>query len=237
MRNPQVNKLAMYLVVLTITDKFAAVFATIPAAVNLIGKFKGMLTEIQSRSGEVDQGTSGETNAKAKAEDDMSEAVSVLVGSLYAYAVDNDDEELMQKSAVVDSDIDHMRDAERGKNCTALVDMVEEHKADLVEWGVTDEGIADARALIKAYEDSLAKWNSAKTGQTSGRQSIASLFKSVDRLLSKQLDKAVAQLKNVELSQEYEAARVIKDVSATRKGNGSTAEDVAPAAGSAGQGA
>ncbi len=235
MTNRQVNKLAMYFVVLAVADKFAAVFGTIPAAVRLITKLKGIVAEIKSRSGEVDQGTSGETNAKGKAEDEMSEAVSILVGSLHAFAVDAKDEELMQKSDVVDSDIDRKRDAEKGKYCTSLVDIVEEHKAGLVEWGVTDEGIAEARSLIKAYEDSLGKAGSAKSGQTGGRQSITALFRSADLLLNMQLDKTVAQLKNTELSREYDAARVIKDVAATRKGGGSSSPDAGGA--SPGQGA
>ena len=236
MRNSQINKLAMYVVVIAVADKFAALFETIPAAVRLITKLKGIVAEIKSRSGEVDQGTSGETNAKNKAEDKMSEAVSILVGSLHAYAVEAEDEELMQKSAVVDSDIDRKRDAEKGKYCTSLLNMVEEHNADLVAWGVTGEGIAEARSLIKAFDDALGTAGTTKTGQTSGRQSVASLYRSADRLLSKQLDKSVAQLKSVELSQEYDSARVIRDVAAMRKGGSSSSPD-AGGAGAPGQGA
>ncbi len=219
MKNPYINKLGMYLVVLTVLDKFSAVIAAVPAAVKLVARFKGIVAEINSRSSEVDKGTSGETNAKTKAEDDMSEAVSILVGVLHSYATEVEDEELMKKSDVTDSDIDRKRDVERGPFCTSLIDMVEEHKAELAEFGVAEEDIANARALIKAYEDSLGKRDSTKVEHESQRKSIAALFRSADRLLNRQLDKMVANMKNADMKQAYEAARVIRDVAATRKGD------------------
>ncbi len=101
---------------------------------------------------------------------------------------------------------------------------MEAHKADLVDWGATDDDIAEARAAIKAYEDSLAKRNSTKAGHEGERQSIESMFATGDRLLNRQIDKMVKKLKkkNPQFFSDYEAAREIRDVAATRKGDGST---------------
>ncbi len=100
MTNPHINKLAMYLVVITVLDRFSAVVATIPAFVELVAAFKKLVADINASSQVVDKGTSGETKAKWKAEDDMSDTVSALVGSLHSYATEKDDQELMQKSDV-----------------------------------------------------------------------------------------------------------------------------------------
>lgn len=220
MKNPYVNKLGMYLVVSTVLDKFSTVIASIPAAVRCVARFKQIVAEIEARSSEVDKGTSGETNAKTKAEDDMSEEVSMLVGVLHSYAAEMNDEELMKKSNVTDSDIDRKRDAARGSFCTSLIDLIEEHEAGLVEYGVTKEDIANARVLIKTYEDLFGKRETTKVGHEGQRKSIASLFRSADRLLSEQLDKMVPKMKDVEFKLAYDAARVIRDVAATRKGDG-----------------
>ncbi|MCL5266867.1 MAG: hypothetical protein M1469_02040 [Bacteroidetes bacterium] len=218
MTNPHINKLGMYLVVLAVLDKFAAVVATIPALVTLVESFRSVVGAIQAKSEEVDKGTYGETKAKLKAGGNMTETIASLVGSLHSFAAERDDEELMHKSDVSESDIDRKRDAERAAYATSLTDLVEEHKTDLVEWGISDVDITEARAAIKSYKDSLDRRDSTRTNQEGQRETIDELFSRGDRILVRQMDKLVKRKKseNPDFVAEYVAARVIKDIAATR---------------------
>ncbi len=171
---------------------------------------------------------------KQPAPSTMAEKVVSLVGCLHAYAYGKNDEDLMDQSEISETDVIHVRDAERAAFCTKRVDLVEANKGVLVEWGVTDEDIAVARESIADYTDSFNKRESAKTEQTSERGNVDAMFAQADRILYRQIDKIVRKLggTNPDFYAEYQAARVIRDVAATRKGNGSAtpSEVTTPAA-------
>lgn len=230
MTNHQLNKYAMYLIVINVLDKFGAVIMSIPAFVRLVASFKKLVADIGKKSEEIDKGTSGETKAKLKNALDMAEVVAGLVGSLHAYACEGENEELMHKSDVSATQISGRRDPERADFAKSLLDLVEENKSALTDWGVTDEDIAAARALVEASEASVGKRNTTRTGQEGERESLDALFARGDRILKKQIDRLVRRLRknNPEFRAEYDAARVIKDIAATRA-KGAAAPPAAPA--------
>lgn len=220
MVNAYINKVGMYLVVITVLDKFNAVISTIPAFAKLVTSFKSLTASISKVSEEADSGTTGKTKVKQSAASAMAETVASLVGILHAYACDIQDEDLMDRTEVAETDIIHTRDAKRASYATSLVDLVEANKAGLAEWGVTDEDIAEARQAIADYESSLGTRDSTKTAQKGERESIEAMIARADRMLYRQLDKMVGKqkTKTPDFYAEYQAARVIRDIAATRKG-------------------
>ena len=79
-----VNKVTMYLVVITVLDKFSAVISAVPAFANLVTSFKALTADIHAVSQNADIGTSGKTKVKQTAASIMAETVSSLVGTLHA---------------------------------------------------------------------------------------------------------------------------------------------------------
>ncbi len=222
MTNAQTNKYSMYLVVLTVLDKFSSLVATVPALVRLVVSFKKMTADIGKTSGSVGVGTTGKTKAKRKAESEMSFAVASLVGSLHAYAADKNNVDLMEKSSVTQSDIEDIRDAERGQYAKSLVDMVESSKAELSDWNVNEAKIADARQKISVYESSLGDRSATKTEQSGGVDALVELFAKADALLKDQIDRLANSFEqdHPDFFSEYEASRVIRDVAASRNNRG-----------------
>ncbi len=221
-----INKLSMYLIVITVLDKFDAIIAGIPAFLKVVTSFKGLIANISTLSEETGVGTTGKTRVKQTAASVMAETVATLVGVLHAYACDLSDEDLMEQSDISETDIIHTRDAQRGSYATLLVDLVEKNKAALVDWGASDADIEEARRTITEYNSSLSNRDFAKAEQEGARESIESMFARADRMLYRQLDKLVKSQKaaSPEFCAEYQAARVIRDMAATRKGENQIAE-------------
>lgn len=226
MTNSHINKQGMYLVVIGVLTKFSTLVAAIPAFGKAVAAFTQLVTNIGKTSEEVGIGTSPLTKAKRTAEDAMAEAVVSLVGKLHAYAADKEDVALMDQTDINESDIHDTREASRADYSTKQVDVVESHKADLAgDYAVSDANIAAARQSITDYSASLGGRNTAKTGQSSGRDSVMNMFARADYILEHNLDKFAKSLKkdHPDFYAEYDAARVIKDIAAHRKGkNGGT---------------
>lgn len=219
MTNSHINKYAMYLVVIEVLDKFTALVETMPALVKLAALLKQIVTNIGKKSEEVGAGTSPKTEAKRKAESEMAASVVALVRRLHAYATEKNNVELMTQTDITESDVHDTRDAERGQFAASLVDMVEQHKAELTDYIVTDAQIASARQLIDEHDGTLGDRDSLKRGQTAGRDTVMSLFEQADTILEHQMDSLMLSFKkdNPEFYSAYESARVIKDIAAHRK--------------------
>ena len=231
MNTEEINKYGMYLVVIKFLAGFSVLIATIPALVRYIASFTKLVTDIETKSKAVSGGTSSKTDAKRQTELGMTNKVVTLVGKLHAYAANKKNVELMADSHLVDSDIRNMRDAGRAEFAKKKVELVESHKAELVDHGVTDQGIATAYASIDAYSESLGNRETAKKGQTGGKDMLAQMFVDADFLLVEQIDPLIRGFKkdNPEFCASYDAARVIKDIAAHRKGkDGGNTGDVKP---------
>lgn len=227
MLNVQKNKHSMYQLVLTVLTKYATLIAAIPAFAAAVTAFQNLVDDIGSRMEKLSGGTSSATKAKHKAEDDMVETVVPLVHTLHAYASVQKDVELMAKTDISETDIHTVREAERATHAEALVALVEGYKADLADYGITDETFAAAHQAVAAFTASLKNRGSVKTEMTGGHDALFSLFDQADAMLKGTLDKFMSNFrkKNSDFFLEYLAARVIKDVSASHltSGNGSTA--------------
>ncbi len=234
MTNDHINRYSMYLDVIGVLTKFTAVFAAIPAFVKAVANFTTLANNIGQKSEEIGIGTSPKTLAKRSAESAMTDEVVRLVGDLHAFASSNSDVELMAETNISPTKIHDMRDAERGNYATSLVDLVEPHIADLADWGDTADSITEARGLIADYETSLGGRNEARTGQTSGRDAVMNMFSQADGVLEHQIDRKMKSFidSNPDFYSEYLAARVVKDIAATRppkaKGNGKSESSAKP---------
>ena len=220
MTNAHINKQGMYLVVIGVLGKFAAVVATLPALAKVVAAFTQIVTNIGKTSEDIGIGTSPKTDAKRAAESAMAESVVTLVGKLHAYAAEINDVELMEDSNVTETMIHDTREANRAGYATKLVDTVEAHKADLAgDYAVADADIAAARQLIANYSATLGDRDSTRTEQTSGRESVMKMFEDADTMLEHRMDRMMKsfQTANPDFYAQYEAARVIKDIAAHRK--------------------
>lgn len=129
MLNPLINKLGMFLIVITVPDKFSELIAQVPALVKLVASFKILIGDINKVSQESGLGTAGKTKVKQSAASNMAEKVASLVGCPHAYAAGEGDEDLMEQPEISETEVIHTRDAERAAFCTKRVDLLEQKKA------------------------------------------------------------------------------------------------------------
>lgn len=218
MTNDQINKYGMFLVVITVLERFAAVIALMPAFGKAVASFKRFVADIGKTSEDVVTGTSAKTKVKRNAANEMAATVAALLGKLHAWASDTGNTELKEKSDISESDIEAVRDAERAVYARAQVGLVDENKASLADYNITDEVIEDAIATITAFENSLGDRNTTRAKQTGGREFVTETFAKADAVLIGQIDKLVASEKknHPDFYNEYTAARVIRDIAATR---------------------
>ncbi len=129
----------------------------------------------------------------------------------------------MAKTDISETDIHDVREAERGTHAEALVALVEGYKADLADYGITDETLAAAHQAVAAFTASLKNRGSVKTEMTGGHDALFSLFDQADAMLKGTLDKFMSNFrkKSPDFFLEYQAARVIRDVAASHAPSGS----------------
>jgi hypothetical protein len=196
----------------------------------IVTAFQNLVDDIGDKMEALSGGTSSATQAKHQAENDMVDAVVPLVSTLHAYASDKNDVDLMTKTDVTETDIHKVREAERGTHAGALVNLVETYKANLANYGITDETLTAAHLAVAAFTTSLKNRGSVKTELTGGHEFLFSLFDQADAMLLSKIDKMMNgfKKKNPAFYLEYQAARVIKDVAASHltSGNGSGTETI-----------
>jgi hypothetical protein len=228
MTNVQMNLYTMYLVVITVLDKFEELIKTIPALLNEVTDFKGIVAQIGDIMETTKEGTKNKTSVKHSAESIMASAVVEIVGKLYAYAEKNGLQELAAKTNIAESTIHDTRDGERALYAESLVKFVEDNKAALAtEYAVTDEQIAAVKQTITNYRKSLGDRSSTATGNASHREIASGLFKRADKIIATQFEPLIRSMRkdHPEFYLEFQAAAMPRDIAATHemKENGTPA--------------
>lgn len=219
MNTQQTNKLNMYKAVATVLEENRSKWVSLPIVEEIFKEFNALLDELRTLGAQQVKKTTGVTQSKAGKKDAMAKKAADLAASAYAYAIRQQKPELQSKFDYASSEIRSVDDNNAIHIAQSIVEEAEPLLAELAAFGVSAEEISELKMLIEDFADSIGEKSSVKSGRVSTTKSLNTLFKEVDTLLKKQLDKLLSRLaeSQPEFYQTYKNARVILDLGTRSK--------------------
>ena len=214
MNKRQSNKLNSYQSVKGVLENNKAIYEPIPIISQSVENFLDVVNEIDEIATKTEMDTTGETSAKIVAKEKLATVASSLAASAAVFAFEHSDVELEASVAYTYSDIRYARDTESLQMASAIEAELLSNEAELVDYMVSPENLAELHTLIAEFEDAMETKGGVKSGSVAETRKLAILFRVADDMLSKRLDRFVARLKTDHQTfyDAYSNARMIVDL-------------------------
>jgi hypothetical protein len=214
MNKRQSNKLNSYQSVKGVLENNKAIYEPIPIISQSVENFLDVVNEIDDIATKTEMDTTGETSAKIVAKEKLATVASSLAASAAVFAFEHSDVELEASVAYTYSDIRYARDTESLQMASAIEAELLSNEAELVDYMVSPENLAELHTLIAEFEDAMETKGGVKSGSVAETRKLAILFRVADDMLSKRLDRFVARLKTDHQTfyDAYNNARMIVDL-------------------------
>jgi hypothetical protein len=226
MRKDHENKYTMLTALEALFNANMMKIALIAALVKCVADFKTLLATIKTKTGMVDDSTSGKTQIKYDAEDDLIASMLRVGPALFAYANNVNDAALREKSNFSKTSLRRMRDMELVVVGNALYATAMEVSDKLADYRISADTLAELKAKVDAYEKAVGAQGSSVSQHSTAVINIAETFRAIDVLLTDKIDPLMQTLEKDEpvFFREYKQTRLIKELGAPRK----TKEETAP---------
>lgn len=214
MNTREFNKMNMFTAVNSVFQLSNDSTAKIKKLAEAISRFDEKLKVISGHDSEYTLAAAGATAAKKSAANALIDAVMRTANALSVLGDHTGNEQLKAECRIYSSRLFQLRDLELIKLGSHIAEIVQQHAAELGDYGIADSD----RAALAAAIESFSKMRE-------GQQQRISEVKSVRGMLYKDIAEAATILKNeidplmelvktgnIELYNQYWAARVIKDL-------------------------
>ena len=187
---------------------------TLPALANSVSNFNQKLGDIQNKDAEYTHLTSGKTNMKNSAEEDMIEALLPIASAVNVYAKINGKADLKENSKVTVSDLRRLRDSELLIKAQYLHDIAQTNIADLANFGVAEANLTNLQSLIDTYKSSIEVKDTSFAEKSAARESLSKLFDDANEILKEEIDMLMELFRtsDSDFYNSYKSARVIRDL-------------------------
>jgi hypothetical protein len=217
MNKKQIAKLNMYLAVQQTLASNKGVYEKFSRLNEEVSKFNELVDKIDELNTSLSKGTGGVTKGNANTKQNMIDSVVKLARVALVWAKDNKNADLMalfdiHKTDFVGNDADRYAKANKIMNEIGLIEN------DLGKLNVAPEDITKAKALVKAYKDTLGTTQSAVKANKSMNAEIENLFKDVDECLVNIGDLSVNAMNEPAFANAFVATKVINDAAVRRTG-------------------
>ncbi len=214
MNKRQSNKHNSYQSVKGVLEDNRSIYQDVEIINESVDSFFDIVNEIGEIATKTEMDTTGETSAKIVAKEKLAALASSLAASGSVYAFVASDIELEASLAYSYSDLRYARDTETFQIASAIESDLQDHKADVAPYMVSDENLADLNKLINEFEGSMEIRGGVKSGSVAETRRLAILYRVADDLLSKKLDRFIVRLKSdyPTFFDAYQNARMIVDL-------------------------
>jgi hypothetical protein len=210
----QQNKLAMFLAVLGVMDKYSSVWSSMTALAEIVTRLSNFTTSIQDKTGVQGTPLTGIAGGKRRMRMDMIQQALAIAGDLQALATKTNDSALRGKVAFELADLVRLNETLIAPRCQQIHDLAKENAGALLTYGVTAADITTLQTVIDAYTAVLTKPREAVVARKEVTGSITHDEIAADTLLKNELDPAMRKfkIKNSAFFGEYTSARMIIDL-------------------------
>jgi hypothetical protein len=225
----QNNKLRAYSTVDAVLDSHEPKWASLPAFVAGVARFRGHIAEIQELE-QTQASRSGAASEKSYALESVGSAAFEVCAAVHAFAVVQQDYALEGRVDFSRSSVTLGRASSVVARCRDIHAAATVHVADLGDYGITAAKLTALKKKIDAFEESLAKPRQQVATSSAATVSLAEQFTEADTVLNKCLDKLVYQFKDSapDFFNEFQTARSVVNIRGGRKTNEAPAPTPVP---------
>ena len=206
-------KLTMSRAVEKLCDDFPAIIALIPALVTAVAELKAHIAEILSLDQAIGTDLKGITRDKSILKKELSKLASIVAGAIYAYATVIKNNTLAQEVNTNNTKLLRTSDDSLAPRCQAIHDKALSLRSELEDYNITPQTLTELQTAINNYQAATPKQRTAVTDRKVLIKQQTAIFKKIEELFTKRMDKLVATLSatHPEFVAKYESDRIILD--------------------------
>ncbi|MCD9188977.1 MAG: carboxypeptidase-like regulatory domain-containing protein [Pyrinomonadaceae bacterium] len=225
----QEAKLTMFRTIEKLCDDFPAIIALILALVTAVAELKAHIAEILSLDQAIGTDLKGITRDKSILKKELAKLASIIAGAIYAYATVIRNNTLAQEVNTNNTKLLRTSDDSLAPRCQAIHDKAQTLRAELADYNVNSQTLTELQTAIDNYQAATPKQRTAVTDRKVQNKQLATVFKKIDELLTRRMDKLVATLSSThpEFVAKYESDRQILDSRTTATQLKGTVKDTA----------
>lgn len=212
MTDNQRTKILMYESVLSYLGENKEITSTIRAFSWAINKFRRHVDEIKRKDKEISSQTLEKAVTASAMKDELIFAVAPVASALFAYARQNNDLALKQKTRLSQSYFVRLRDSELIDAVNGIYSLAEKHKKELkgkLSAGQVLDDLKEKTARFKnALDDKINSFVSSNS-----IEEIHELFEAADKIINQNLDSFVEALSDMypEFREDYLYVRILEN--------------------------
>ncbi len=198
-------------------DEFPSVVSQVTAFQNAVTALKAKVAEIEETAELSSLSLAGITADKKNFKETVCQLTVDIAGMISAYAVETSNSTLKQEVNLTISRLKRKSDTELVLICQAVHDRAVEFKAELGDYGVTNDMTAELQTAITNYADASPKPRTAIGKRKTRKEIIKQLFRELDEILKDRMDALMGKFRTSkpEFYQTYFNLREIPDPSTT----------------------
>ena len=216
----QENKLVMYGSVIALGKRFTDLIATIPALATAYSDFTAAVGLIKTKSKKKEEAVAGKFESKENAKTVLVTSLVGAAGGLHSYARKNNLEDMKKLTyKVTRASLNKLNQIDFEQKVEILCGLLESNKDSLGNYGVDAAKVTAVRANINAYLSAKEAHKGGGNEKSGANIAMDEAFATADDILKGDIDRMmeIPREDNPEMYNEYISARVIKDLSGTRK--------------------
>lgn len=219
MNNSEINKYNMYKSVISLLKEFETIANSTKALAKAVSDFESVVAQIKSTDEEYQSSSAGIMLNKKKAEEDLLKKFLPIKSAVYAYALNNQDNELLSLTDVPDSSITRMRETEFIQQISSMLNVFLKNSHKFEDYGISADSLKMAKYSLDDFEEFVDNKDNNQNKKVAVRKEITDLFKKADSLLNDNIDNLLKLQKNDNPTffTRYDKARTIKSLGNTRK--------------------
>jgi len=208
----------MYETVLATLQTHGDVWKDAPVMAEAVGELARRLPLIRQGSAAGATSLKGLTKAKRNKKEEMASRTRTLAGLTSAYAAKTKNAPLQAALDFSLSELLRTKDNLALDRCTAIVEQIRPHQAQLEAYGITASDLQRLEADIAGFKALIGTKGQQHSIRTANTQTLATLFRQSDELLKTQLDKLMLRYtpSHRTFCDAYAAARVIRALGGRR---------------------
>lgn len=211
----QKNRYSMYLSLIALFTSRDSIVNLITEFKNSTVSFKNIVARIEEKAVRKTTAVSGKTEAKSDHRDELENALVEVASGLKAYSSKNKIHDVYSiSSRMTKSFLIKNRDTEVPNKAKIIVDLAEANAAQLADYGIGANEIADLKSKRETYLTSMDDQSTGVTSKSEAGKTIFELFKDANKLIKNELDSFADELKSrqYEFYKEYYEARKIRNL-------------------------
>lgn len=197
-------------------QEYKPLWETIPQFVILNDELKGGIDGLAIADKESKIVTTGSTSDKKSAKADVIAAVIKISGPALVYAVNNNNFTLHDQLNVTKSQLMKIQDGTLPQRLNGIVEEIEKIAPELVDYGVTEQDIADAKAKTEVYAAQVNTPRGLITKRSAKIETVADHIEQLRNILYR-IDKMMRLFAGTEFHRDYKNARKIVDLGSRKK--------------------